>query len=129
MAKVLGIGGVFFRAANPEALADWYHRWLGIDIADYGGASFPPSGMPSASFTVWAPFNEDTEYFSPSRKQFMINFIVDDLEAALAQVEEGGASIEGDIQREPYGDFGWFIDPEGNKIELWKPKPAASETD
>lgn len=122
MAAVLGIGGVFFRSRDPVALTEWYRRWLGFEIREYGCAEFPPAGMPRHSFTVWAPFNEDTDYFSPSGREFMINLVVDDVAGVLARAEEGGATIVGDIQREPYGDFGWFIDPEGNKIELWFPK-------
>ena len=85
-------------------------------------ASFPPDTVPVGGLTVWSPFKKDTDYFNPSTREFMINFMVDDLDGALAQVSEGGAEVVGDIMDESYGRFGWFIDPEGNKIELWEPK-------
>lgn len=122
MGKVLGIGGVFFRAHDPEALLEWYRQWLGFDIRPYGCAEFPDVHRPADAFTVWTPFARDAQYFEPSRKDFMINLVVDDVAALLASAREGGAQIVDDMVEEPYGDFGWFIDPEGNKIELWKPK-------
>jgi predicted enzyme related to lactoylglutathione lyase len=77
--------------------------------------------MPPNGLTVWSPFPADTDYFSPSEKQFMFNLVVDDLEEALAQVQKGGASLVGKIEKYDYGRFGWFIDPDGNKVELWQP--------
>jgi predicted enzyme related to lactoylglutathione lyase len=79
--------------------------------------------MPPGGLTVFSAFKQGTNYFAPSQKEFMFNLMVDNLEEALAQVKEGGAQIVGEIQREDYGDFGWFIDPDGNKVELWQPKP------
>ncbi|MDX1444145.1 MAG: VOC family protein [Gammaproteobacteria bacterium] len=122
MSKVIGIGGVFFKSEDPASLCEWYRRWLGFDITSYGCAEFPQSDRPDEAFTVWTPFARDTKYMDPSRKEFMINLVVDDVDSLLESVREGGAEIVGGIDREPYGDFGWFIDPEGNKIELWKPK-------
>ena len=122
MAKVLGVGGVFFKAEDPEKLGEWYRKWLGIPVEAPYGANFMPDSMPKAGLTVWAPFSSTTDYFVPSKKQFMFNLIVDDLEGALEQVKEGGAEIVGEILEEDYGSFGWFVDPEGNKVELWVPK-------
>ena len=122
MGKVLGIGGVFFRADDPEALLEWYRQWLGFDIRPYGCAEFPDAQRPAEAFTVWTPFAKDTRYFDPSGKDFMINLVVDDVAALLASAREGGAQLIDEMIEEPYGDFGWFIDPEGNKIELWKPR-------
>jgi len=122
MAKVLGVGGVFFKAEDPEKLGEWYREWLGVPVEAPYGANFMPDSMPKAGLTVWAPFSATTDYFVPSKKQFMFNLIVDDLEGALEQVKEGGAEIVGEILEEDYGSFGWFVDPEGNKVELWVPK-------
>ena len=125
MAKAVGIGGVFFKSENPKALAEWYQRWLDIPLLpEYGCASFDPTTMPANSYSVWSPFKADTEYFAPSDKPYMFNLIVDDLDGALKQVVEGGAELAGDIEELDYGLFGWFIDPDGNKVELWQPAPA-----
>jgi len=121
MAKTLGVGGVFFRAADPQALAEWYARWLGFELESERGAHFLPEHMPSGGFTVWGAFDRNSEYFKATQN-FMINLVVDDLEGALRQVREGGAAVIGDIQEHEQGLFGWFEDPEGNQVELWQPK-------
>lgn len=123
MAKVIGLGGVFFKCKDPKALGEWYQRWLQMPFKPGEGASFLPTSMPGGGFNVWAPFDHDTDYFSPSEKPYMFNLVVDDLEQALAQVEQGGAQRAGEIQSYDFGKFGWFIDPEGNKVELWQPNP------
>jgi predicted enzyme related to lactoylglutathione lyase len=120
MAKVLGIGGVFFRSEDPEKLGDWYARWLGVPVEHPWGASFQPADLPGKAFSVWAPFKSDTEYFAPETS-FMFNLVVDDLDGALAQVKEGGAEVVEKTEEMEYGRFGWFFDPEGNKVELWEP--------
>ncbi len=123
MAKILGIGGIFFKSTNPEKLGEWYKQWLNIEIdPSFGGTNFQTSSLPDKSYSVWAPFKETTEYFEPSKNPYMINFIVDDLDGALSQVKQGGGTIVGTPEDIEYGLFGWFIDPEGNKIELWQPK-------
>lgn len=127
MAKVLAVGGVFFRARDAEGLGDWYREWLGIPVSHPYGAAFPADAMPEGGMTVWAPFEQDTEYFGSRDQQFMFNFVVDDLEGALHQVQEGGAQLAGEIEDYEYGRFGWFIDPEGNRVELWQPRPASSD--
>ena len=121
MAKVLGVGGVFFKAKDPASLGAWYQEWLGVPVEPPYGAHFMPADMPAASLTVWCPFDAETTYFEPSTSPFMFNLVVDDLDGALAQVEEGGAEVVGEIMEESYGRFGWFVDPEGNKVELWQP--------
>lgn len=121
MARVLGVGGVFFRARDPKLLGDWYHKWLGVPVSHPHGASFEPASMPNGGLTVWAPFPQDTAYFGPSDQQLMVNLVVDDLDVALTQVQEGGAELAGEVEEYDYGRFGWFIDPEGNKVELWQP--------
>jgi predicted enzyme related to lactoylglutathione lyase len=121
MARVLGVGGVFFRARDPRKLGDWYQEWLGVPVSHPHGASFEPGSMPDGGLTVWAPFQHDTSYFDPSDRQFMFNLVVDDLDEALSQVQQGGAELVGEIEEYDYGRFGWFLDPEGNKVELWQP--------
>ncbi len=85
------------------------------------GVAFAPVDMPAGSFTVLAVFSEKTAYFEPSYNGFMFNLIVDDLDGALAQVADGGAEIVGEPVEYDYGRFGWFVDPDGNKVELWQP--------
>jgi predicted enzyme related to lactoylglutathione lyase len=120
MAKVLGVGGVFFKSPDPKRLYDWYAKWLGMELEDWGTA-FHPTTMPANGQTVWSAFDAKTDYFGPSEKEFMFNLIVDNLEEALQQVQEGGASLVGNVEKLEYGSFGWFIDPDGNKVELWEP--------
>jgi predicted enzyme related to lactoylglutathione lyase len=126
MARVVGVGGIFFRCRDPAALAGWYARHLGMPIADFGGVAFRPGDAPKGAMCVWSPLPESTKYFEPAAKEFMINLMVDDLERALSQVAEGGATIVGAIEQLDYGRFGWFVDPEGNKVELWQPHEAAA---
>lgn len=123
MQRVRGIGGVFFKSENPDKLQAWYRDILGIQIDSFGGAFFRWSALDTSNGagTVFAPFKADTEYFSPSQKPFMVNFVVDNLDAMLAQARQGGAVVEDKITEESYGKFGWLLDPEGNKIELWEP--------
>ena len=118
MERATGIGGVFFRARDPDALRRWYAEHLGIDVQDYGGASF--EGGP----TVWSIFAAETDYFGPSGQQSMVNYRVSDLDAMLAQLREAGASVEDKVEESEFGRFGWATDPEGNRFELWQP-PAA----
>lgn len=121
MAKVLGLGGVFFKCEDPQSVSAWYEKWLGLPLEDNGSVSFKPEWMPAGAFSVWGPFKATTTYFEPTPKEFMMNLIIDDLEGALSQVAEGGAEIVGEIEEYDYGRFGWFIDPAGTKVELWQP--------
>jgi predicted enzyme related to lactoylglutathione lyase len=124
MAKVLGIGGIFFKSPNPQELCQWYSQWLGLNVESGSGISFVlfhPRTMPRNSYTVWSTFTSTTSYFSPSDNKFMFNLVVDNLEEALCQVKAGGAQVVGDIEQSDYGQFGWFMDPDGNKVELWQP--------
>ncbi|MDH4031540.1 MAG: VOC family protein [Chromatiales bacterium] len=123
MAKVVGVGGIFFKTEDPQGLGAWYRDWLGIPIDEtYGGSSFMPAAMPAGGYTVWAPFQASTSYFDPSTLPFMMNLVVDDLDGALAQVAEGGGQVIGEIEELDFGRFGWFMDPVGNKVELWQPR-------
>jgi predicted enzyme related to lactoylglutathione lyase len=121
MAKALGVGGVFFKSPDPKRLNQGYARWLGLPVGSGQGVSFEPRGMPPNSRTVWSAFDASTSYFSPSSREFMFNLVVDDLEEALEQVKEGRAQVVGEIEEYDNGRFGWFIDPDGNKVELWEP--------
>lgn len=124
MARVLGVGGVFFKSPDPEKLYAWYERWLGFHSDPQWGIMFEPQDMPKNSGTVWSAFVASTDHFAPSSKEFMFNLIVDDVRAALAQVKEGGAQLVGEVEEADYGKFGRFMDPDGNKVELWEPAAA-----
>ena len=122
--KVLGVGGVFFRSPDPGQLADWYRETLGLEIENWGathGTSFSPEAMPPHSFTVWSAFAADTEYFGDRRQSFMINLVVDDLDAALANVRAAGGKVIPEKEEHDFGRFGWIVDPDGNRVELWEP--------
>jgi len=124
MKRVTGIGGVFFKSKDPKALGAWYRDHLGIEVEEWGGAAFrwASSDNPSATgTTIWSPFKEDTGYFAPSKAPFMINYRVEDLHALLAQLRREGCDVDTKVDESEYGKFGWVIDPEGNKIELWQP--------
>lgn len=123
MANVLGIGGVFFKCENKEKLSQWYKEYLGFNIGEYGGTEFGFSSAPKGGYCVWGPFADDTEYFKPSQKGFMINLMVDDVDAVLLKAGNGGATVMEEKEEGEFGKFGWFVDPEGNKIELWEPNP------
>jgi len=128
--KVLGVGGVFFRSADPGQLANWYQETLGLEIEAWGtthGTSFSPEAMPANSFTVWSTFAADTEYFGKSGQSFMINLVVDDLDAALAKVKAGGGEVIPEKEEHDFGRFGWFVDPDGNRVELWEPPETMPE--
>lgn len=125
--RVSGIGGVFFKARDPKSLAAWYRQSLGIDLA---------AGAPYALFrwrerddssregtTVWSLFASDTKYFAPSAAPFMINYRVRNLDAMLAQLRALGVAVDAKVVEDFNGKFTWIVDPEGNKIELWEPKP------
>ena len=116
-------------AVQPKVLGEWYRRWLGVPVEHPWGASFSPVDLPPGAMGVWNPFTASTTYFQPSTREFMVNLIVDDLDGALAQVVEGGATVVGEIEESEFGRFGWFIDPEGNKVELWQPPdPTGTES-
>ncbi len=124
MARITGIGGIFFKSADPKALRAWYRDVLGLDIEEWGGALLSNDAPGHPPQTVWNPFAADTEYFAPSSQGFMINFAVDDLEALLAQVEAKGVTVLG-RQDDTFGHFAWILDPDGTKIELWQTATAA----
>jgi predicted enzyme related to lactoylglutathione lyase len=116
MERVLGIGGYFFRANDPDALAAWYEANLGI-----ASMSTRWSWEQEAGPTVFAPFPADTDYFGRADQQTMLNFRVADLDAMLAQLRAAGASVDDEISEASFGRFGHAVDPEGNRFELWQP--------
>lgn len=127
MARVLGLGGLFFKAADPAATREWYSRVLGI-AADEWGAFFTPdlaAAHPGAG-TVFSPFAADTDYFAPSDKEFMFNLMVDDLDGMLARIADAGVTGVNVLPDEGNGRFAHLMDPDGRKVELWEPKPYGS---
>lgn len=124
MAKITGIGGVFFKSPDPKALGDWYRQHLGLDVQDWGGTHFAWRAHEDPSrenFTVWGPFSQDTGYFDPSERPFMVNLIVDDLDGMLRQLRDAGVTVDEHVEDSEFGRFGWFMDPDGTRIELWQP--------
>jgi predicted enzyme related to lactoylglutathione lyase len=127
--RVTGLGGFFFKASDPKSLARWYEDNLGVPIdPSYGGASFKwrEAGDPSREGqTLWTPFAADTKYFEPSRAPFMVNFRVRDLRAMLDQLRAAGVAVDDKVDDTPFGKFGWLLDPDGNRIELWEPNESS----
>ncbi|HTM19909.1 MAG TPA: VOC family protein [Kofleriaceae bacterium] len=124
MERVRGIGGVFFKSKDPKALGAWYQEHLGVPL-EWGMAIFRWAEHDrGGALTVWTPFAADTKYFAPSESPFMINFRVDDLDRVRAQLLAAGVTVDDKIEESEFGRFGWAMDPDGNKIELWQPPPA-----
>jgi len=124
MKKVTGLGGLFFKAENPEELYKWYEKHLGLEKQGQEAVAFNwryADESHKSGMTVWAIFRKDTEYFNPSRSSFMMNFIVEDLDGLLAALREEGVEIDPHREDYDYGRFAWIMDPEGNRIELWEP--------
>ncbi|MPQ56890.1 VOC family protein [Duganella sp. FT27W] len=124
MKRVTGIGGIFFHAKDPVALRAWYQRHLGIDVQTWGGAAFTwtdDAGQPTGGSTIWSINAADGAPFAPGQASFMVNYRVDDLDALLAVLRDEGCQVLDKADDSDYGKFGWVIDPEGNKVELWQP--------
>lgn len=121
MQRVTGIGGVFFKARDAEALRAWYREHLGIDVQDWGGTAFRWND--AEGLTVWTIFKESSDYFDPSPAPFMINYRVPDLHALLDVLRQEGCNVVDKTDESEFGKFGWVMDPEGNRIELWEPPP------
>ena len=123
MERVQGIGGVFLRAKDRAALAKWYGDHLGLKIEDWFGAVIPWADQDGAdkAMTVWSAFAPETDYFGDAGQQVMINFRVKDLHAMLAQLRGGGVEVLDKVEESEFGRFGWVVDCEGNRIELWEP--------
>jgi predicted enzyme related to lactoylglutathione lyase len=124
MARVTGIGGIFFKARDRAALAAWYRDRLGVPVQDWHGAMFQlaDDGSPGAQgYTVWSLFASDSTYFGAGPQTFMVNFRVDDLDALLASLRAAGCAVDEKTHADDFGKFGWVTDPEGNRVELWQP--------
>lgn len=123
MRRVTGIGGIFFKAADPKALSEWYRVHLGLKVEDWGGVAFRWSedNTSGDGMTLWNPFKADTSYFAPSTAPFMVNFRVEDLHGLLAALRAEGCQVDEKVDESEFGKFGWVMDPEGNRIELWQP--------
>ncbi len=124
MIKVTGIGGVFIKAKDVKAITAWYEKHLGIEFGSNSYVDFKwenknNPGVPGHS--VFSFFKEDSTYFAPSDKGAMLNFRVKDLQELVTELEKSGVQLVGEVEEFEYGKFGWIIDPEGNKIELWEP--------
>ena len=123
MARVTGIGGVFFKASDPKALAAWYREHLGMQLEEWGGAilKWPEDRAEDRGLTVWHVAAKDTEWFAPSGSSFMINYRVDDLRALIEKLKQAGVELHKGPESHENGKFAWIIDPDGNKVELWEP--------
>ncbi|MFN2492791.1 MAG: VOC family protein [Pyrinomonadaceae bacterium] len=124
MKRVVGIGGIFFKSKDPEKLRAWYQTHLGLQPDAYGGVVFDCHHQESEkpAQTVWSVFPSDTRYFDPSNAPFMINYRVENLDSLLRQLRSEGIEVDDHIEQYEYGRFGWIMDPDGNKIELWEPE-------
>lgn len=121
--KVTGVGGIFFRCKNPKAVKEWYGKNLGMAVGEYGSSfEFRNANRPEEiNYLQWSTFDENTEYFNPSKKQFMINYRVQNIEQMVENLKAAGVTIVDKIEEYEYGKFVHIMDPEGNKIELWEP--------
>jgi predicted enzyme related to lactoylglutathione lyase len=124
MRRVTGIGGIFMKANDPKALCAWYKKHLGIDVQDWGGTAFTwtdSAGNPTKGTTVWSVGSAEGKQFAPSKSTFMVNYRVEDLGGLLKALREEGCDVLDKTDDSEYGKFGWVMDPEGNKVELWQP--------
>ena len=124
MARITGIGGVFFKTrGDHKALAAWYQTHLGMPLEPWGGAAlkWPEDRANDKGVTAWHVAKADSKWFAPSEASFMINYRVDNLDDMLAQLRAGGVEIVGGPESHENGKFAWIVDPDGNKVELWEP--------
>ncbi len=121
--KVTGIGGIFFRSKNPQEAREWYGKNLGLAISEYGSSfEFRNANRPDEiNYLQWSPFDEGTDYFDPSKKEFMINYRVQNIEGLVKKLRANGVTVVDEIETYDYGKFVHIMDHEGNKIELWEP--------
>lgn len=121
--KVTGIGGIFFKTENPDKMKAWYSKNLGLVTDEYGSPfEFRNANNPDEiNYLQWSPFSQETKYFEPSKKDFMINYRVENLLELVAELKKDGVEIVDDVEEFEYGKFIHIMDPEGNKIELWEP--------
>lgn len=122
MVRVTGIGGVFIKASDPGRLRSWYRTHLGIDVQEWGGTVFrwvDAAGAPANGTTIWSI--GDGSYFAPSSAAFMVNYRVADLRGLMTLLRDEGCQVLDKVEESEFGLFGWVMDPEGNKVELWQP--------
>ncbi|SCY26511.1 hypothetical protein SAMN05192588_1949 [Nonlabens sp. Hel1_33_55] len=123
MKKVTGIGGIFFKCNDVEATKEWYQKHLGIKHDEYGhtfwnrDVDLPDNKMSQQ----WSPFKKETDYFDPSKQEFMINYRVENLDQLIAELKSSGVQLIGEAQEFDYGKFAWILDADGRKVELWEP--------
>ena len=120
---VTGIGGIFIRSDNPKALMEWYQDMLGLKVEAWGGALLAYDAPQHPPVLVFNAFARTTTYMDPSKREVMLNFAVDDMDAMLARLKAKGVPILKQDDSDPNGRFAWVLDPDGTKIELWQPKP------
>ena len=123
MRRVTGIGGIFFKSKNPQKAREWYNKHLGLNTNNYGSLfEFRDADNPeNKNYLQWSPMDENTEYYAPSKNEFMINYRVENLVELLSVLKNEGVEIIGEMETYDYGKFAWIMDPEGHKIELWEP--------
>lgn len=123
IAKVTGIGGIFFFSDNPAQTRQWYAEQLGLAVNEYGSSfEFRNAHRPDEiNYLQWSPFEKGSEYFNPSKKEFMINYRVQNIELLVEKLKAAGVTVVDEIESYDYGKFVHIMDPEGNKIELWEP--------
>jgi predicted enzyme related to lactoylglutathione lyase len=130
MARIIGIGGVFFKSSNPEQLYAWYEKHLGLEQTPGAGVIFRwrrGDDQDKQQMTVWSLFPRDSDYFGATSPGFMMNYIVDDLDGLLRALRAAGTLPDSQEEESEYGRFAWVTDPEGNRIELWEPPRTRDE--
>ena len=118
--RVTGLGGFFFKTKDPNGIKQWYNKHLGLNTDQYGCTFWWKDKKGDDCSTQWSPMKEDTKYFEPSNSTFMMNFRVENLVELLKVLREEGVTVVGEIEEYNYGKFGWILDPDGNKLELWE---------
>lgn len=129
--KVTGIGGIFFKCEDPDKIKDWYNKHLGLNTNEYGCMfEFRKADNPEQKgYIQWSPFKKDTDYFKPSKKDFMVNYRVENLEALVKELKAEGVQVIDEIASFEYGKFVHILDPEGNAVELWEPVDSGFDED
>lgn len=124
MKKVTGIGGIFFKCKDVAVTKEWYSRHLGLAVDDYGCTFWQADSvrLDEKASQQWSPFKMNSNYFEPGKQDFMINYRVSDLKNLLKELKQNGVEVVGNVEEYEYGDFGWVIDCDGRKIELWQPR-------
>lgn len=121
--KVTGIGGIFFKTRDPKATKDWYAKNLGLVTNEYGSVfEFKTADEQEKAYLNWSPMKDDTTYFEPSKKEFMVNYRVENIESLVKELKENGVTVLDEIANYDYGKFVHILDNDGNNIELWEPK-------